>query len=521
MSGGSTEHIGERRRRLCRRRERETLSAARYEELRDRLSELWDLVKLGGLAGWDQQTMMPPQGAAVRARQFATISKIVHEQVVSEELGELLEELRPYEESLDYDSDEASLIRVARRDREKEVNVPVELREAQARASAEAFPVWVEARRTNDFELFRPYLERNVELRREYASCFEVDEPYDALLDDFEPGMKTAEVREVFARLRDGLVPLDRRGLRAGNRRLVPPPRAVPGRSPAGARPDRPRTLRLPRGHWRIDPVEHPFAASMATDDIRMTTRWPEHELSGVFAAMHEGGHAIYEHNVSQTLERTPLCRGTSLALHESQSRMFENLVGRSHAWWSWAYPEVQRLFPQLADVELDDFHRAINKVQPSLIRIEADEATYSLHIILRFELEQELIDGSVAVADLPRVWNERMQEYLGIEVPDDAHGVLQDVHWSRGTIGYFPTYALGNVISVQIWERVLEDVPDLDDHIGRGDLAPLGDWLREQLWRHGRKFTPQEMLERVVGGGLDPEPYLRYLNGKLGALAA
>jgi carboxypeptidase Taq len=200
---------------------------------------------------------------------------------------------------------------------------------------------------------------------------------------------------------------------------------------------------------------------------------------------------------------------------------MFENIVGRSLAWWTWAYPELQRIFPSFGDVSLETFHRAINKVQPSLIRIEADEATYSLHIILRFELEQDLVAGSVDPKDLPAVWNERMRDYLGIDVPDDAHGVLQDVHWSRGTLGYFPTYALGNVISVQIWEKVLEDVPDLDDHMARADLEPLTSWLRERLWRHGRKFTPQETLERVVGGGLDPEPYLRYLNSKLGALAA
>ena len=218
--------------------------------------------------------------------------------------------------------------------------------------------------------------------------------------------------------------------------------------------------------------MEHPFATSMGTSDVRMTTYYPEHEMRGVFAAMHEGGHAIYEHNVDPSLERTPLCRGTSLALHESQSRMFENLVGRSIQWWRWAYPELQRLFPeQYEGVSLETFHRAINKVQPSLIRIQADEATYSLHIILRFELEQDLIDGTVDIADLPGVWNERMKDYLGIDVPDDSRGVLQDVHWSRGTIGYFPTYALGNVVSVQIWDRVLGDVPDLYEHIERGDL--------------------------------------------------
>jgi carboxypeptidase Taq len=497
------------------------VSDARYAQLRERVGQLWDVVKLTGLAAWDQQTMMPPAGASVRARHLATGSKLVHDLIVSQELGDLLEELRPYEESLDYDSDEASLIRWTRRDRDKELRVPAELREEQTRAAAEAFPVWVEARRTSDFELFRPYLERNVELRRRYAECFEVDEPYDALLDDFEPGMKTAEVREVFARLRDGLVPL----IAEASKQEIDDS-FLHGHFPLEAQKELEQVV-LGRfgfrdGTWRIDPVEHPFATSFGTDDIRMTSRYPQDELAGIFATMHEGGHALYEHNVSQTLERTPLCRGTSLALHESQSRMFENLVGRSLPWWRWGYPHVRRLFPQqLGSVELEDFHRAINKVQPSLIRIEADEATYSLHIILRFELEQELIEGSVAVADLPRVWDERMDEYLGVEVPDDARGVLQDVHWSRGTIGYFPTYALGNVISVQIWEKVLADVPDLDDHLERGELEPLTDWLREHLWRHGRKFGPEELLERIVGGGLDPEPYLRYLNGKLGALAA
>ena len=238
---------------------------------------------------------------------------------------------------------------------------------------------------------------------------------------------------------------------------------------------------------------------------------------------MHEGGHALYEHNVDPALERTPLCRGTSLALHESQSRMFENLVGRSLVLLALGLPARPAALPrQLGGVELDDFHRAINQVQPSLIRIEADEATYSLHVILRFELEQELIAGTVDLRELPGgLERAHAATTSASRCPDDARGVLQDVHWSRGTLGYFPTYALGNVISVQIWEKVLEDVPDLDERLEAGDLTPLADWLRERLWRHGRKFTPQETLERVVGGGLDPEPYLRYLHAKLGALAA
>ncbi len=496
------------------------MTAAHFAQLRERLGHLWDLSKLMALAGWDQQTMMPPQGAGVRARQLATGSRLVHDMLVGDELGELLDALGPYEESLDYDSDEASLIRLARHDRDKELRVPSELREEQTRTSAEAYPVWVEARRTSDYELFRPYLERNVELRRRYAACFDVDEPYDALLDDFEPGMKTAEVRPIFERLKDGLVPL----IAEASAQEIDDS-FLRGHFPVDRQKELERIV-LARfgfreGSWRIDPTEHPFATSFGTSDVRMTTRYPERELSGIFAAMHEGGHALYEHNVDPALERTPLCRGTSLALHESQSRMFENLVGRSLSFWRWGYPHVQRLFPQLGGVDLDDFHRAINRVQPSLIRIEADEATYGLHVILRFELEQELIAGTVDLRELPAVWNERMHDYLGVEVPDDARGVLQDVHWSRGTLGYFPTYALGNVISVQIWENVLEEVPDLDDRLEAGDLSPLGDWLREHLWRHGRKFTPQETLERVVGGGIDPEPYLRYLHAKLGALAA
>jgi carboxypeptidase Taq len=497
------------------------VSEEQYAKLRDFLAETWDLAKLGGLAAWDQQTMMPPGGAGVRAHHLATVSKVVHDRVVSDELGRLLEDLRPHEESLDYESEEASLIRRTRVDRDKELRVPAGLREEQTRAAAEAFPVWVEARRTSDFEVFRPYLERNVELRRRYADCFEVDEPYDALLDDFEPGMKTAEVRPVFERLKEGLVPL----IAEASEQEIDDS-FMRGDFPVAAQQELEQVV-LERfgfreGTWRIDPVEHPFATSFGTSDIRMTTRYPEDEFGGIFAAMHEGGHALYEHNVDPALERTPLCRGVSLALHESQSRMFENLVGRSIAFWRWGYPHVQRLFPDaFGSVGLDDFHRAINKVQPSLIRIEADEATYSLHIILRFELEQELLAGTVEVANLPEIWNERMDEYLGVEVPDDAHGVLQDVHWSRGTIGYFPTYALGNVISVQIWQKVLEDIAELDDQLERGDLTELTGWLRERLWRHGRKFTPQETLERVAGGGMDPEPYLSYLHGKLGALAA
>ena len=490
----------------------------RYTELKQRLSEIWDLGKAGGLLGWDQQTMMPPRGAAVRAEQLGTLSKVIHERFVSPEIGRLLEDLHDYEQSLPYESDEASLIRVTRRDWEKEHRVPTELREEMTRAAWQAFPVWVEARRESNFELFRTALEHNLELKRRYIDCFEVDEPYDALLDDFEPEMKTAEVRAAFERLKEGLVPLIAAAANEGDDEFMDGP--WPREAQESLNPIILDAFGFEPGSYRIDPTEHPFAGSMGTQDIRLTTRYPEHQL-GLFATMHEAGHGLYEHGVDPALERTPLCRGASLALHESQSRMWENLVGRSRPFWHWFYPQVQRTFPeQLGDVEIDRFYRAINAVKPSLIRIEADEATYSLHIILRFELEQELIAGAVDLRELPEIWNTRMHEYLGVDVPDDARGVLQDVHWSRGSIGYFPTYALGNIISVQIWERVVDAIPDLDDQFEHGRFGELLHWLREHLHRHGRKFTPRETLERVVGGGLDAEPYLAYLNAKLGELA-
>jgi carboxypeptidase Taq len=487
-------------------------------ELRQRLAELNDLGKAGALLGWDQQVMMPPNGSAVRAEQLATLSRIIHERFVDDELGRLLERLRPLEESLPYDSHEASLIRVTRRDWDKERKVPKELREEMTRVGAAGFPVWVEARAKSDFALFLPHLERNVELRRQYAQLFEGDELYDGLLDDFEPGMKTAEVRDVFARLKDELVRLaaaapevDDSCLRghfpleqqhAFDRRLV-------------------QLFGLRDGSWRLDPTTHPFASGMGIDDLRLTSRHFEDRLEGLFSTMHETGHGLYEHNVDPTLERTPLARGTSLGMHESQSRMWENLVGRSLPWWRFLYGELQQAFPdQLDAVELDTFYRAINKVQPWLIRVESDEVTYSLHIILRFELEQDLVEDRVDLRDLPEIWNARMKEYLGVDVPDDAHGVLQDVHWSRGTLGYFPTYAIGNVISLQLWEQINEAIPDLEDQLAAGEVRALCGWLREHVWQYGRKFRTGELLERITGGGLDPAPYLRYLESKVRGLA-
>jgi carboxypeptidase Taq len=487
-------------------------------QLRRRLAEVHDVGKTMSLLAWDQRTMMPVKGAAVRAEQLATLSKLAHELFTSDEIGRLLDDLTEYADTLPYESDDASLVRVARRDFDRERRVPADLRTDLTRAAANGYEAWVDARARSDYPAFLPYLERNVELRQRYADCFEADEPYDALLEDYEPGMKAAEVREVFDVLKPELIGLvravvDHEGIEHS---------FLSGKFPA----DRQRALSLAvlerlgfePDSWRLDTTAHPFASSMSTGDIRLTTRFKEHDVSdALFSTMHEFGHGVYERNVDPALDRTLLCRGASMSLHESQSRTWENLVGRSRPFWRFFYPTFQSIFPEFGGVDEDAFYRAINRVEPSLIRVESDEVTYSLHIILRFELEHELLSGELDLRELPDAWHARMEEYLGVQVPDDARGVLQDTHWSAGSLGYFPTYALGNVISLQIWDRLQAAMPDVYEQIERGEFGQLREWLRDQLYRHGRKLQPKELIERITGGGLDPGPYLRYLSAKVG----
>jgi carboxypeptidase Taq len=490
-----------------------------FDELKRRLAEVHDLAKAMGLLAWDQRTMMPSAGGGVRAEQLATLSRLAHDRFTDDEIGRLLDELLEYEESLPYESDEASLIRVVRRDYDRERRVPADLRSDLTRAASSGYEAWVAARARSDYAGFMPYLEKTIELRRRYAECFDADEPYDALLDDYEPGMKASDVREVFDVLKPELIGLVRA--------VAAHQEAVDNSFLKGSfAEERQRELSLAvlerlgfeHDSWRLDTTAHPFAYSLATSDIRLTTRFRDHDVSdALFSTMHEFGHGVYERNVDPALERTQLCRGVSMSLHESQSRLWENLVGRSRQFWGFFYPTFRSIFPEFESVDEERFYRGINKVEPSQIRVEADEVTYSLHIILRFELEQELLSGELGLRELPEAWNARMEEYLGVVVEDDAHGVLQDTHWSGTNMGYFPTYALGNVISLQIWEQALAAMPDLYDQIGRGEFVQLREWLREQLYRHGRKLMPKELIERITGGGLDPGPYLRYLSEKVG----
>ncbi|MGL6278832.1 MAG: carboxypeptidase M32 [Gaiella sp.] len=489
-------------------------------DLRTRLAEVADLTRAAGVLGWDQRVTMPPRGTEARAQQLATLGRIAHERFVDAEVGRLLDRLRPLEESLAYDSDDASLIRVTRRDWEKARRVPAELEEEMTLAAASGHHAWVVARRDDDFGSFLPYLERNVELKRRYVECFDWDDsPYTPLLDDYEPGMRTEEVREVFAVLRPALSALVAEAPEVDASFLegdfpVDAQRAFAERVLA--------TLGLEEGAWRLDPTAHPFCTSFSNRDVRLTTRYRSHDLESIWSTLHEAGHGLYAHGIANELQRSPLAGAPSLGINESQSRTWENLVGRSLPFWTHWYDPLRSAFPALANVPLETFVRAINRAEPGLIRVDADETTYSLHIILRFELEQEMIEGTVALADLPEVWNARMKELLGVDVPRDGDGVLQDVHWSGGGIGYFPTYALGNVISLQLWQVVRSALPDLDDQLAAGDLRTLSDWLRDHLYALGRKLTPKETLERLTGSPtIDPEPYLGYLRAKIDGLGS
>ena len=445
----------------------------RFDELKTRLAEIHDLRRALEMLFWDQTVMMPPGGGPVRGQQLTTLDRIAHEKFVSDEIGALLGDLAEYEQQLDYDSDDASLIRTTRRDYEKLRRVPAELAAEMTGAAADAHDVWAKAREDNDFALFLPHLERAVELKRRYIECFEgYDEPYDVLLDDFEPGMKTAEVRAVFDDLKAELVPLIAEiGSVDGDDAFMSGPWPVDAQHAYSL--EIIRRFGFDESFARLDLTVHPFAASSGTQDIRLTTRYKDDDITSIFTAMHECGHGLYEHGVSPSLERTPLCHGVSSALHESQSRLWENIVGRSREFWNHFYPSFQAAFPEaVGDVDQERFYRAINRVKPSYIRVDADEATYNLHIILRFELEQEIFAGTIELKDLPEEWNRRFEEYLGIPVTTDTLGVLQDVHWSAGGFGYFPTYSLGNIVSVQIWEKVLSELPDLPEQFEQGEFG-------------------------------------------------
>jgi carboxypeptidase Taq len=498
---------------------------APIDELRERLGEIHDLSRAASLLAWDERTMMPQAGAGARAETLATLARVRHEMFTADEIGRLIDQVRsgPEGDAPPGESIEADLARVVARDWEKARRVPADLRAELARASSIAENAWLEAKQRSDFAMLLPHLERNVELTRRYAECYDgfpgFSDAYDPLLDEYEPEMTTERMREVLTELREGLVPLVAEATTNGAGAGDDPFR---GEFPGGAQRELIAELigelPFPEASWRIDSTEHPFAISVGAGDIRLTTRYDEENLGmALFSAMHEAGHGLYESGVDPELNRTPLSKPRSLGMHESQSRLWENWVARSRPYLERLLPRLRESFPEaFGEVDPDSLERAANRVERSLIRIEADEVTYNLHILIRFELELEIFDGDLQLTALPEAWNARYRDYLGLEVPDDAHGVLQDVHWAGGAFGYFPTYSLGNIIAGQLWDAAERDLGDLPARIADGDLASLGEWLRERVHRYGRRLSPTEILERAGCGELSVEPLLEHLRGRV-----
>ena len=490
------------------------------DQLKTILAEVADVERAAAVLNWDQETMMPPGGVEARASSMGTLAKIAHERFVAPEVGRLLDELdaRGYAP----ESDEGALLRATRRDYENEVRIPSELVAEAARASAEGLPAWAEARKQSDFSKFEDALKRNVDVNRRIADALGwADRPFDALLQRYEPGMTTRQLDALFGELREAIVPLVRD---ISERSDAVSDAPVHGDFDEHAQLDFARHVVTAFGYdWhrgRIDYSAHPFSIAFGNGDVRITTRVHRDFLPGcLYGTMHESGHAMYSQGHDPEHQGTPLWGGASPGFHESQSRLWENLVGRSRAFWEHFLPEAQRRFPQLHGVDHEAMYRAVNKVQPSLIRVEADEVTYNLHIMLRFELENMLLEGELPVEEVPEAWNERIDRYLGIEVPNDAQGALQDIHWSGIAFGIFPGYTLGNVIGAQLMESIRKDIDDLDMRIAAGDFRLLHEWLHHNVWREGRRHTPGELLNRVTGRDLTPQPWISYVRAKFGEL--
>jgi carboxypeptidase Taq len=488
----------------------------KLNQLKEILGEVSDLHHASSVLEWDQNVSMPSGGSEARGQQLATLGKIAHEKSTTDEVGKLLEELK--QEYTDPESDDGALIRVSARNFDKATRVPAKFVAKQAIVTTNAFEAWVEAKGKSDFSIFRPHLEQVVELVHEYISFFPpADHPYDTLLDDYEPGMKTAEVQTIFDKLRPKQVEL----IKAIKSSKQVKDDFLHKKYNEKKVWDFGETIITKFGYdWsrgRQDKAPHPFQTTFSVNDTRITNRYEVgNPLATLFSAMHEAGHAMYEQGSNPAYERTPLAGGTSLAVHESQSRMWENLVGRSFPFWEHFFPALKKTFPsQLEGVSAKSFYKAINKVESSLIRVNADEATYNLHVMLRLELEIGMVEGKFAVKDLPEIWNAKMNDYLGIVPPNDAQGVLQDVHWSSGLMGYFSTYALGNLVSAQLWEKINHDIKDLDEQIRKGKFDSLLGWLREKIHVHGHKYDPQDLVQKITGSKIDSAAYVRYLTNK------
>ena len=490
-----------------------------YERVMEIYREVSDLHGAAALMGWDQETYMPQKGAAIRGRQLATLSGLIHERITSDEMRGALDQARS--ESLT--PDEEVNIREIARDSDRAVRIPVALVKALAETSSTAIGVWIKARQEDDFKAFAPWVARLVDLQRQVAEAVGYeDEPYDALLDEYEPGATTKETAAVLDSIRAPLVDLVQR---IGSSGVEPRTDFLERNYPIDDQRRMGVTAAERMGFdfeaGRLDISPHPFCTHLGVNDVRLTTRYSETlPMQSFFGVIHEAGHGLYEQGHDPAHEGTPRGASVSLGIHESQSRLWENMVGRSRAFWQYFYPEFTAIFSdQTADVSEAEVYAAVNEVKPSLIRVEADEITYNLHILLRFEIERGLFADEYAAGDLPAVWNEKMKALLGIEPPDDRDGVLQDIHWSHGSFGYFPTYTLGNLYAAQFYRAAERDMPGLSDHIARGELLPLRDWLRDNIHLPGMTYRAGDLVRHVTGEPLTADCFLSYVAGKYGSL--
>ena len=473
------------------------------EKVRGRMAELADLASVEMLVGWDQLVMMPEEGAAARAQQLGALARLTHERATAAEVGDWLGEL----DGAVLDELDRDIVRLARRDWERARRIPEELAVDLARASTDGQESWRLARAHDDFSAFVPALQRNVELARAHGECLaeEGESPYEALLSDYDFGLRTEELRRVFDALAVALPPLVAQAKVCSPRRTLEVPVSAQQTAVAGVL----RRLGVEATSWRVDVSAHPFTAWIGRGDTRLTTRYSDGEVESLLSSLHEYGHALYERQIDPALERTNLGYGTSMSIHESQSKLWENHVARNPAFAEVLAAELGAGgFP----VAPDELHAALVGVEPSVIRVSADPLTYPLHIILRFELELALIAGELAVPDLPAAWREGMRRLLGVEVPSDALGCLQDVHWGAGSFGYFPSYALGCLIAAQLWEAMEAELGPREEDLRRGEAAPIQRWLAERVHRHGRRLDTIPLVEHATGRALEIEPFLRYV---------
>jgi carboxypeptidase Taq len=492
------------------------VTSAAYDRFIERVKELQTSRAIEALLDWDQETYMPKRAAEDRSNQIALMAGLSHEKLTADELGDLLAQLE--KENFSGDHIAETNVREVRREYDRAIKLPRSLVQEIAKTGTLAKDAWAQAREESDFSKFAAYLERLLDLKRQVADLIGwTTEPYDALMDEFEPGAKAAEVQRVFDAVTAEVVPLVaaiRNAPRQPDKSIRQRPCPIDKQAAFNRRIVDAMGLDFASG--RIDVSTHPFCTGISPRDVRFTTRYNEHYLPmSLFGAMHEAGHALYEQGLEAAHTGTPMAQSVSLGIHESQSRFWENQVGRSRPFWQHFYRPLQEMFPSLADVALDDWVFVINTVEPSLIRVEADEVTYGLHIMLRFDLERKMLRNEIAIKDVPAAWNAGMKELLGITPPDDAQGCLQDIHWSMGMFGYFPTYALGNLYAAQFFAAARRAMPDLEEQLARGELLALREWLRENIHQHGKRYRANELIKVVTGSELSHQPFVDYLHAK------